>query len=304
MKNLNFGAHSAQRVAVFIDTQNLYHSARSNYRANVNYQELLNRAVSERQLVRAFAYVIKSEEGTEEKFHEAIEELGIEIRIKDLQVFHTGAKKADWDVGIAVDMIRLTEKVDVIVLASGDGDFLEVMRYCQSRGVRVEIMAFDKTTNAKLMDEADLFTDLGDKKNGFLISGKTYNRAKSGYGNSKPSSNIQKTQNSLNLPAFYRQERGQTDKIESGLGEVSNQSRIVSSVFGLPARPARQNITKARVRRRISVRDMTTDNVFGNKRPRRKKANEVKRADEQVINWFGTPSSRTSIFHRNPAKDK
>ena len=151
------------------------------------------------------------------------------------------------------------------------------------------------------MDEADLFTDLGDKKNGFLISGKTYNRAKSDYGNSKLSGNTQKTQNSLNLPAFYRQERDQTDEIEGGLAGVTNQSRIVSSVFGLPAR---QNITKARVRRRIPVRDMSTDNVFGNKRPRRKKANEVKRADEQVINWFGTPSSRTSMFHRNSTKDQ
>lgn len=172
MENINLASHSNQRVAVFIDTQNLYHSAKSNFRSNVDYEELIMRAVNGRSLIRAFAYVIKSEENTEAKFFEAIEELGIETRVKDLQIFHTGAKKADWDVGMAVDMIRLTEKVDVVVLASGDGDFLEVVRYCQSRGVRVEQMAFEKTTNAQMMEEVDYFVDLGDKNSNFLISGR------------------------------------------------------------------------------------------------------------------------------------
>jgi len=170
--NINLAAQGDQRVAIFIDTQNLYHSAKSNFRANVNYEELIKVAVNGRKLVRAFAYVIRSEENTEGKFFEALEEIGIETRVKDLQIFHTGAKKADWDVGIAVDMIRLTEKVDVVVLASGDGDFLEVVRYCQSRGVRVEIMAFEKTTNAKILEEVDHFTDLGDVDSEFLIGSK------------------------------------------------------------------------------------------------------------------------------------
>jgi uncharacterized LabA/DUF88 family protein len=172
MEKINLASHANQRVAVFIDTQNLYHSAKSNFRSNVDYEELMIRAVNGRNLIRAFAYVIKSEENTEAKFFEAIEELGIETRVKDLQIFHTGAKKADWDVGMAVDMIRLTEKVDVVVLASGDGDFLEVVRYCQSRGVRVEQMAFEKTTNAQMMEEVDYFVDLGDKNSHFLISGR------------------------------------------------------------------------------------------------------------------------------------
>lgn len=172
MNQENLAAHSDQRVGVFIDTQNLYHSAKSNHRSNVNYEELITQAVRGRKLIRAFAYVIKSEEGTEEKFFESIQEMGIEIRVKDLQIFHTGAKKGDWDVGIAVDMIRLTEKLDVVVLASGDGDFIEVIRYCKSRGVRAEVMAFDKTTNATLQAEADHFVDLGDTKADFLISSK------------------------------------------------------------------------------------------------------------------------------------
>lgn len=169
---INLAAQADQRVAIFIDTQNLYHSAKSNFRANVNYEELIRVAVNGRKLVRAFAYVIRSEENTEEKFFDALTDIGIETRVKDLQVFHTGAKKGDWDVGIAVDMIRLTEKVDVVVLGSGDGDFLEVVRYCQSRGVRVELMAFEKTTNAKILEEVDHFTDLGDHDSDFLIGNK------------------------------------------------------------------------------------------------------------------------------------
>lgn len=166
----NFAAHIGQRVGIFIDTQNLYHSAKSLFRSRVNYEELILQAVNKRSLMRAFAYVITSEEQTEDKFIDALEEMGIEIKAKDLQIFHTGAKKADWDVGIAVDMIRMADKLDVIVLASGDGDFLEVVRYCQSKGVRVEVMAFEKTSNDALLNEVDYFVDLSGEEKRFLIS--------------------------------------------------------------------------------------------------------------------------------------
>lgn len=153
--------HPAQRVGVFIDTQNLYHSARSNYGAHVNYKALIEAAVGKRHLVRAFAYVIRSESQEESKFIEALAELGIEIREKDLQVFYTGEKKADWDVGIAIDIVRMSEKIDTVVLVSGDGDFMEVLKYVRSRGLRAEVMAFKKTTSHILLGEADSFTDLG-----------------------------------------------------------------------------------------------------------------------------------------------
>jgi uncharacterized LabA/DUF88 family protein len=161
--------HKAQRVGIFIDTQNLYHSARSNYNANVNYKGLVEEAVSGRQLVRAFAYVIKSETAEESKFFDALNDLGIETRVKDLQVFYNGEKKADWDVGIAIDIVRLSEKLDVVVLVSGDGDFAEVLKYVRSRGIRAEVMAFKKTTSMMLVDEADSFYDLGSNPGKLLI---------------------------------------------------------------------------------------------------------------------------------------
>lgn len=169
MNNNKEVKHKSQRVGIFIDTQNLYHSARSNYHANVNYKALVEEAVSGRRLVRAFAYVIKSDTGEENKFFDALVDLGIETRVKDLQVFYNGEKKADWDVGIAIDIVRMCEKLDVVVLVSGDGDFTEVMKYVRSRGIRAEIMAFKKTTSMLLVNESDAFIDLGDNPAKYLI---------------------------------------------------------------------------------------------------------------------------------------
>ena len=115
--------HKGQRVGVFIDTQNLYHSAKNLYKAKVNFGNVLKQAVAGRQLIRARAYVVTTESGEEQNFFEALEKLGIEIKTKDLQVFYGGAKKADWDVGMAIDAISMASKLDAIVLATGDGDF-------------------------------------------------------------------------------------------------------------------------------------------------------------------------------------
>lgn len=161
--------HPSQRVGVFIDTQNLYHSARSSFNSHVNYRTLVDNAVAGRKLIRAFAYVIRSESSEEIKFFEALTDLGIETRVKDLQIFYSGEKKADWDVGIAIDIVRMSEKLDAVVLVSGDGDFTEVLKYVRSRGLRAEVMAFRKTTAAKLLEEADTFYDLGADPAKYLI---------------------------------------------------------------------------------------------------------------------------------------
>lgn len=251
----NLAAHPEQRVAVFIDTQNLYHSAKSNYHANVNYEELMTVAVNGRRLVRAFAYVIKSDESSEEKFFDALEDIGIETRMKDLQIFHTGAKKADWDVGIAVDMIRLTEKVDAIVLASGDGDFLEVVRYCQSRGVRVEIMAFEKTTNAKIMDEVDLFTDLGDRKHNFLIG---YRRggARRPEGYSRPASPKSAPKTSLAIADLSGTFGGSNLSVANRTAQNAEKS-ISPSIFG------RGNVAKRKIRPVVGLPGKLSDKTLG-----------------------------------------
>ena len=165
--------HKNQRVGVFVDVQNMYHSAKNLYRANVNFSKVLEKAVDGRQLIRAIAYVIKSKTREEQSFFDVIAKQGFELKIKDLQIFSGGMKKADWDIGMAVDAIKVANKLDVIVLVTGDGDFIPLIFYLrENKGCRVEVMAFGKTTSGKLIESADEFIDLSKDKNKFLIKRK------------------------------------------------------------------------------------------------------------------------------------
>jgi len=154
--------HKSQRVGIFIDIQNLYHSAKHLYSARVNYRELIKELVSGRQLIRAIGYVVKSETALgEASFFEALTKTGIELRIKDLQIFPGGLKKADWDVGMTVDAIRMANFLDVVILVTGDGDYVPLVEYLKwGLGRETEIAAFGRSTSARLKEAADLFVDL------------------------------------------------------------------------------------------------------------------------------------------------
>src|ERR1035437_6003911 len=119
--------HKEQRVGVFIDAQNLYHSAKHLYNSRVNFGQVVKDAVAGRVLIRAVAYVITTESGEERPFFDALGKMGIEAKTKNLQIFAGGAKKADWDVGLAVDAIKLAPKLDTVIIASGDGDFIPLV---------------------------------------------------------------------------------------------------------------------------------------------------------------------------------
>lgn len=161
--------HKEQRVGVFIDTQNLYHSARNLYKARVNFGAVLKDAVAGRKLVHAVAYVISTEAGDEKNFFEALQKLGIETKTKDLQIFPGGTKKADWDVGLAVDAIKMSSRLDCVVIASGDGDFIPLVEYLQTFGIQVEVVSFGKSTSGKLREAADNFIDLSENPRKYLI---------------------------------------------------------------------------------------------------------------------------------------
>jgi len=164
--------HTAQRVGVFIDTQNLYHSAKNLYGAKVNFGQVVKGAVDGRSLIRAIAYVIATEGGEEKSFFEALAKMGIETKTKNLQVFQGGAKKADWDVGLAVDAIKMAPKLDAVILVSGDGDFVPLVEYLKTNeGCQAEVVAFGKSTSAKLIEAADSFTDLDENPRKYLIGG-------------------------------------------------------------------------------------------------------------------------------------
>src|SRR5580704_10226154 len=189
--------YSNQRVGIFVDVQNLYHSAKNLYHGRVNYAELMKHLVGERQLIRAMAYVVKSEGvepqhgsriatpppvrtprrtasdengnagngdlSSEAAFFEALEKAGLELRMKDLQIYAGGMKKGDWDVGMAVDAIRMSEFLDVIILVTGDGDFIPLVDYLKwGNGRLVEVAAFKRSASSKIQYAADRFISIED----------------------------------------------------------------------------------------------------------------------------------------------
>ncbi|NTW22605.1 NYN domain-containing protein [Candidatus Falkowbacteria bacterium] len=161
--------HKEQRVGVLVDVSNMYHSAKNLFKRRVNYKEVLNAAVAERKLIRATAYAVKTEGEEELPFFEALSQQGFEVKMKDLQIFAGGMKKADWDVGIAIDAIKLASKLDVIVLVTGDGDYIPLVNYLQNTtGCLVEVVGFRQTTSSKLIEEADDFINLSENRR-FLL---------------------------------------------------------------------------------------------------------------------------------------
>ena len=163
--------HTNQRVGVFIDTQNLYHCAKNIYKSRVNFGAMLKEVVAGRQLIRARAYVVTTESGEEKGFFEALSKSGIETRTKDLLVFFGGAKKADWDVGLAVDAITMAPKLDAVILATGDGDFVPLVEYLKTHGgCQVEVIAFGKSSSGRLKEAVDDFIDMDADPKKYLIN--------------------------------------------------------------------------------------------------------------------------------------
>lgn len=169
LNNKNPLKHPDQRVGVFIDVQNMYYSAKNLYNKKVDFGAIVKESVGSRKLIRAIAYVVSTESQEEIPFFDALYNLGIETREKDLMIYGAN-KKADWDVGLAVDAIRLASSLDAIVIVSGDGDYLPLVEYLQNGfGKQVEVVGFGSTTSGRLIDQADAFLDLETAAPQFLI---------------------------------------------------------------------------------------------------------------------------------------
>ncbi|WP_457623264.1 LabA-like NYN domain-containing protein [Persephonella sp.] len=157
-----------QRVAIFLDIQNLYYSARDAYNRKVNFEKVLSLVLNDRILLRAIAYLVKLQGVDQKGFINTLKHIGYQVRVKEPKIFKSTDEagniwttiKADWDMGIAMDAISLAEKIDVAVLVSGDGDFTDLVRYLHTKGVKVEIAAFKLTAAKELIEVADEFIDL------------------------------------------------------------------------------------------------------------------------------------------------
>lgn len=162
-----------QRVGVFVDVQNMFYSAKNLFNKKVNFANILKDVVNKRKLIRAIAYVIKADELKEHTFFTALRKIGFEVKSKDLQIFIGGAKKGDWDVGIAMDMIELAPKLDTMILVSGDGDFVSLVNHLKHAvGCRVEVAAFGQTSSHSLREVADEFIDLEKNKKKYFMADK------------------------------------------------------------------------------------------------------------------------------------
>lgn len=158
-----------RRVGVFIDVQNMYYSARNLFNRKVNFPGIVTQTVGDQQLIRAIAYTVTTESGDETAFFEALEKNGIDVIAKDLIEYDSGVKKGDWDVGIAIDIVRAIDMLDVVVLCSGDGDFSPLGDYVRGKGRIFHVASFRESTSSELLDIADIYTNLSDDTKNFLM---------------------------------------------------------------------------------------------------------------------------------------
>ncbi|KPK64395.1 hypothetical protein AMJ83_02885 [candidate division WOR_3 bacterium SM23_42] len=151
-----------ETIAIFVDSQNLYYSARMGYAAKVNYEKLLRLVTGKRNLIKAYAYIVQPPEGDVKPFATSLERIGYIVKTKDVRTRANGSAKANWDMGIALDILGIIDRVDTIVLASGDGDFVPLVDFIKGTGKRVEIFAFPDNTAYDLKEKADRFEPLGE----------------------------------------------------------------------------------------------------------------------------------------------
>ena len=150
----------SKNVAMFVDVANLYYAARGQD-VDVDYVALLKHATKGRDLIRAYAYSgLDPENENQRKFLDFLNKNGYKVVHKDIRKFGDGRVKANLDIELVVDMLRLGDRMDIAVVVSGDGDFASAIRALQDRGVRCEVISFRPNTSSDLIAVADEFIDI------------------------------------------------------------------------------------------------------------------------------------------------
>ena len=142
------------RVGIFVDVQNMFYAARQ-YGARLDFEKLMQAAVGDRRLIRAIAYVIQTPEVDQSGFVAMLQQRSYQVKRKDLRQRSDGSAKGDWDMGMAIDVIGMADKLDVVVLVSGDGDFVSLISLVKEMGPRVEVFSFPHNTARDLIESAD-----------------------------------------------------------------------------------------------------------------------------------------------------
>jgi uncharacterized LabA/DUF88 family protein len=138
----------------------------------LDYAKLLEACVGQRRLIEAISYVVQTPDVDQSNFVAMLQHKNYSVKMKDLRQRADGSAKGDWDMGMAIDMITLADKVDVVVLVSGDGDFVSLVNLLKAKGPRVEVFAFPHNTAIDLREAADEFYPIGE---GLLLMPEEYN---------------------------------------------------------------------------------------------------------------------------------
>ncbi len=147
-----------QKVAIFVDVQNIYYTCRDRYQKHFNYSAFWRRATANRQVVAAFAYAIERGDSKQRGFQKILKDIGFQVKLKPFIQRSDGSAKGDWDVGITIDVLEYSEQADVIVLLSGDGDFQLLLEKAGQRfQVQSEVYGVEALTAQALIQSADRF---------------------------------------------------------------------------------------------------------------------------------------------------
>lgn len=149
------------KVVVFVDVQNIYYTTKQFHSCNFNYNAFWARATSNREVVKAIAYAIDKNDEKQKQFQNILKAIGFEIKLKPFIQRSDGSAKGDWDVGITLDVMEYSKDANVVVLASGDGDFdLLVNKIREDYGVSVEVYGVAQLTAASLINAATKFVSI------------------------------------------------------------------------------------------------------------------------------------------------
>ena len=153
-----------EKVAIFVDVQNIYYTTRQSYQRHFNYAKFWEQATANREVVAAFAYAIDKGDSKQLGFQQILRNIGFEVKLKPYIQRSDGSAKGDWDVGITLDAIEYATKVDVIVLLSGDGDFdLLLNKTRKVYAVTTEVYGVQALTSSSLINAASRFMTIDEK---------------------------------------------------------------------------------------------------------------------------------------------
>ena len=155
---------TVEKVGIFVDVQNIYYTCRQAYQGNFDYNKFWAEVTRDREVVCAYAYATDRGDPKQAQFQNILRAIGFDVQLKAVLKRLDGTAKADWDVGIALDVFEQAQKCDTIVLASGDGDFGILLDRIRERfRTKSEVYGVRALTSNQLIGPADKFIAIDEK---------------------------------------------------------------------------------------------------------------------------------------------